>query len=449
MSRQHINVVWFKRDLRLQDHAPLVAAQQAGLPVVLLFCFEPQLMAGPTSDLRHWRFAWEACQDLQRQLSPFGHELLVCQQEVLSVLAQLKQQVVIDTLFSHQETGDQHTFARDRRVGQWCREQGVRWAEYSQDGVMRGRQNRRGWATHLEQFLAAPLAQPQVAQLSTWRIPADLRILLTGDPLPQAFKEPAPAFQPGGETNAWRYWQSFQSTRAINYGRHLSKPALSRRSCSRLSPYLAWGNISPRHLWQEIGGHPEENPIGRSLHAFRTRLWWRSHYLQKLESDWRMEFNPINAGFAAADQDLDENLFNAWATGRTGYPMVDASIRCLKATGWINFRMRAMLVTFATFTLGLPWQQVAWHLARLFLDYEPGIHYPQVQMQAGLTGYHTLRIYNPTVQAVRHDPEGVFIHAWLPELRLVPPPQCFEPWKLTALEAELYQVKLGTDYPNP
>jgi deoxyribodipyrimidine photo-lyase len=230
----------------------------------------------------------------------------------------------------------------------------------------------------------------------------------------------------------------------------MSKPALSRLSCSRLSPYLAWGNISVRELWQYcVMNRNERTDLGRSLAHFQERLWWRSHYLQKLEAEWQLEFRPINPGFATLDRAWDATRFTAWSTGQTGFPMVDASMRCLATTGWLNFRMRAMLVTFATFSLGLPWRPVALHLAHLFLDYEPGIHYAQHQMQAGLTGYHTPRIYNPTVQAEQNDPTGSFIHTWVPELRPVPAPQCHQPWLLTPLEQGMYRFQLGRDYPAP
>ena len=219
-------------------------------------------------------------------------------------------------------------------------------------------------------------------------------------------------------------------------------------SCSRLSPYLAYGNISCREIWQ-VTDRAKNSENSWGLDNFQTRLWWRSHYLQKLESMWQLEFAPINRGMKQLDRSQDETLFNAWATGNTGFPMVDASMRCLIHNGWINFRMRAMLVTFATFALWLDWRLVATHLARLFLDFEPGIHYPQIQMQAGLTGYHTLRIFNPTVQCREHDADGFFLKEWLPELSNLQAPQIYEPWKISPMEESFFNFKIGIDYPTP
>jgi deoxyribodipyrimidine photo-lyase len=107
-------------------------------------------------------------------------------------------------------------------------------------------------------------------------------------------------------------------------------------------------------------------------------------------------------------------------------------MRYLIYHGWLNFRMRAMLVSIACYTLKLPWQPVSDYLAKLFVDFEPGIHYPQIQMQSGTTGQQVLRIYNPVKQAQELDPEGIFVRRWLPELGQVSHVWIFEPWRMPA-----------------
>lgn len=124
-------------------------------------------------------------------------------------------------------------------------------------------------------------------------------------------------------------------------------------------------------------------------------------------------------------------------------------MRCLNETGYLNFRMRAMIVSFWTHNLQQPWQPAADHLSKQFLDFEPGIHFPQIQMQAGTVGYHTLRVYNPVKQAEDHDPEALFIKKWVPELAKLPSLFAREPWQMTPIECLMEEFQLGENYPFP
>jgi deoxyribodipyrimidine photo-lyase len=161
-----------------------------------------------------------------------------------------------------------------------------------------------------------------------------------------------------------------------------------------------------------------------------------------------MEFENINSAYDNLVKTKNEEYILAWQMGKTGVPIVDACMRCLIETGYINFRMRAMVVSFFVFNLWQDWRELH-YLARQFLDYEPGIHYPQLQMQSGVTGINTIRIYNPIKNSKEHDPEAVFIKTWIPELKNVPINLIHEPWKMSTMEQALYEVQIGIDYPNP
>jgi deoxyribodipyrimidine photo-lyase len=454
-------LLWFKRDLRVADHAALCTASRSP-GMLALFIWEPAVHGEVGSEsgdcsARHRRFIAQSLAALDADLSGLGGGLLQVRADAVAALAAIHAVWPFGRLVSHQETGNAVTFDRDRRVAAWCREHNVEWQEFAQDGVVRRLRSRNGWSKRWDACIRRPVhgvpeRPPPVPAL---RDRLAIPVAPGGEPT-----HPAGLEQPGGSAAAHACLDVFLECTGETYRKGMSSPLYAPDVCSRISPHLAHGTLSLTAIVDALGRRrdrlqaeppsPARSRWLASLRSFEGRLYWHCHFMQKLESAPDLEHrNMVRAFDGMRESDFDRERFERWAAGQTGYPLVDACMRMLAATGWLNFRMRAMLVSFAAYPLWLHWREPGLHLARLFTDYEPGIHWSQMQMQSGTTGINALRIYNPVKQARDHDPEGVFVRRWCPELAALPTEWLFEPWRMPADRQQHFGIAVGSTYPRP
>ncbi len=452
-----MQLVWFKRDLRIADHAPLWHAARLG-PCLCLYVYEPELIHSQEFDASHLSFINEALAELDDQLRKVGGQLTYRVGRMPEVLDEIHQASPVEALWSHQETGNRITYDRDRRVALWAAKHDIAWHEVPQNGVIRRLKSRDGWSQQRSRWLEQPPAalpesihSPRDVAFERQRTAADFGLTETEKTdLPQ-----------GGERAGQQVLQSFLYQRGEHYSREMSSPVSAGNSCSRLSAYLAWGCVSmktveyalsarQRELRQRRSGGRTPSAWLKSLQAYQSRLSWHCHFMQKLEDQPSIEFENMSRAYDGLREDeFNQQYFEAWCRGQTGYPLVDACMRALHRHSWINFRMRAMLVSFASYHLWLHWRPTALYLAQHFLDFEPGIHFSQFQMQAGTTGINTVRIYSPVKQVLDQDPQGEFIRKYVPELSEVPNEYIAEPHKMPVMLQSAAGCQIGKDYPKP
>lgn len=401
-----VGVWWIKRDFRLLDNEAFHRATIENSHIFPVYIAEPSLRSHPDWSQFHDEATKSALFALSNDIQRLGGRIYVFSLEALESFKLLAEKIPQFTVYSNQEIGLSHTFKRDREVRSFLKSVGVRWVETRQTGVFRGLKDREKRATLWSEFMESRIKErPKKINF--------LKIEIESDRIERRFGL--------SESSALETLDSFLRTRGESYSSGISSPNSGFIVGSRLSEHLAWGTISPRVVYQGTNKRLSNKDLSskwkRSLRAFQSRVHWRDHFIQRLETEPEMEFRALNPSFRDLQYENSQELFEAWISGTTGYPLVDACMRCLRETGFLNFRMRAMVVSFACHALHLDWRFIMFPLARLFKDYEPGIHLSQLQMQAGVVGINTIRVYNPTKQLIDHDPKLLFTKKFIPEFR--------------------------------
>jgi deoxyribodipyrimidine photo-lyase len=444
---------WIKRDIRLDDNPALLAALARSQSLLPLYVLEPSLWTADDASALQLAAVLQALQGLRQGLQARGSQLALFEGECLAVFEQLHSLFPFEAIFACEETGNGLSYARDRAIARWCRERGITWVELPQSGVIRRLKDRDERSAIASARLLESDPQPAPRQIPSPPAPLGLaqgladrqqlnHWLARSSYWPQVQWQ---HLQPVSEAAGQACLADFLNRRSAFYRGGISSPNRAFEAGSRLSVHIAWGTLSLRRIFHataarldalEADPSPEAQNWLQGLVGFGHRLHWRDHFIQRLESEPVMEYQPLNPAFAQMRYEEAPERLALWLEGRTGFPLVDACMRCLAARGFLNFRMRAMVVNVACFALRLDWRQLQYPLAQRFLDYEPGIHFSQMQMQAGIVGINQMRVYNPTKQLLDQDPHCQFVKTWVPELRR------FHPADIASGQA------LG-DYPAP
>lgn len=418
---KHI-VIWFKRDLRISDHEPIRHAynlfeifkkNNQACFITPLFIVEPELHKQADYSQKHWACTVDSLHDLHHELEQLESSLVIRTGDAVHIIKAINP----THMFSTQETGNYWTFKRDIAVKKMCQSMQIRWEECCNAGIVRALKSRDDWQSiHKKRFDREAIKTPSKLPFSN----------IQSEPLPTRFSS---VQYPTGRKAAERDLNSFLLSRSSNYRYSLSRPWLAQTYSSRLSMHLAYGALSVFEVFSAIKAAVPSTPKhAQGIRAMQSRLYWRDHFIQKLEIEPSIEFDCMHPLMEGMRDINNQRYLEQWYLGKTGFPLVDACMRCLHQTGWLNFRMRAMVVSFAVYHLWLDWRVIHPLLAQLFADYEPGIHFSQLQMQSGVTGINAIRMYNPIKQSYEKDTEAKFIKHYVPELQHLSSHEVHEPW---------------------
>ncbi|PSB34322.1 cryptochrome/photolyase family protein [Stenomitos frigidus] len=436
-------IVWFRRDLRIADHAPLYRAALRG-EVIPVFVFDRALLHHPETGSARVAFMLECLRSLDQDLRDRGGRLILRSGDPVNVLPQLIRETQADGIYAHIDFERIYGRVRDARLNHALAQENlkIRWFEplATTPDLIPYPDYRDLWFDDMNADMVPIPAHVHVpTDVTSEPLPtlADVGHLPDSKPLP-----------PAGTQAARTLLQNFLDEKTDRYYWQLSYP--SAEATTGLSPHIKFGAISIRECYkaaQQIKSSPDAR-VQRSRKQLIARLRWGSGFAQRFRYLPQLELRSLYSIFDDDSWSFDEDLYQAWQQGETGFPIVDAAARCLQATGgWkeLNFRVRALYSSFLSNLLGMDWRYGALHFMRHLIDGDCPIDHYQWAMQSGVT--HCVdktwtRIYNPEQVAVdRCDPDGIFIKRWLPELKHLPPAALGAPLPMKGYPARILDYK--------
>ncbi len=438
-----VNIVWFRRDLRLLDNEIVAAACANCNPTIFVFCIDPWFFNQKEIGWKRVHFLFESLVDLDNELQKLGSSLVILEgntvESLQSLANYLQSQNLEPELYFNLDIQTEYGLQRDSVIQNfWTKN---KWKVYQgKPSFLVSKEEKldfSNWGKGYYNYQNSRIwSKPQrINAFDTSTLDSSIKITKPEDLLARfnSKKQPKSKLFSGGESEAHKVLGSFLETRSVGYHWKLSQPWLSQiGAVSQLSPHITFGTISTRVIYQEsMEKRKLTNPKHAfSLKAFEERLRWREHFLNKLLKDpsikWKNHYPEYNEVYKTDDLVGKElEYFSNWKRGETGFPLIDASMRQLNTQGSMNFRMRAMNATFLTINCGVSWHFGAEYFMTQLVDGDIAINHWQWQMQAGITNpfSDTFRIYNPTTNIKEKDLDLQYIHYWCPEYRLCKTPE--------------------------
>lgn len=453
-------VVWFRDGLRLSDHAALAAAAATKEPVVCLYVLDEESDGvRPRGGASRWWLA-QSLKSLDASLKPLGQRLVLRKGRAAQVVPEVAQQAKASTVHANRiETRPDRKIEQD--VGRALRGLAIAGKSFDGDVLVaperiRGKEGKGPrvftpfWRRVQTQ---ADIPQPLAAPRSLLRGPE-----LASDTLDAWALEPTRPDWTGGLRETWMPGEAvaqqrldeFLSDTIRGYANDRDRP--DKPATSRLSPHLAFGEISPRQVFHAARFVAQEHPsLARDIEKFLSELGWREFCRHLLFDVPTLAQQNLQHSFDRFPWRTDNAALRAWKRGTTGYPIVDAGMRELWHTGVMHNRVRMVAASFLVKHLLLDWREGERWFWDTLVDADVASNPANWQWVAGsgADAAPYFRIFNPVLQGEKFDPGGDYVRRWVPELEKLPAPLIHKPWEATPFELADAGLRLGDTYPHP
>ncbi len=409
-----MDVIVLQRDLRLLDNPALFYGSKKRNYCVI-YVYDKNYWQSYGRSRRQLKFAVDCLKELEQSLKKLNSKILIFEGSFEELSLFLNKELPCSKIHLNHCTDNLYHRRDLKKFLSNFKSDEV--DIYDNFGLQLHEFNRDNWSRDWNLIMSRPLLSSPCNSNFDKKLP-----LLNFEDFEQSLNIDAlnlSKIQKGGEKLASELLESFFEYRVDGYSKKMSCPREAEIACSRLSPHIAFGSISIRKIYQELNNILSFSLFKKDLYSFKKRLHWHCHFVQKLETEPELEFRSMHPFCDELRTEENSELIERWIKGQTGFPFLDACISYLNSNGWINFRMRAMIMSFASYNLWQPWQKTSPLLAELFTDFEPGIHISQVQMQSGVTGINLPRIYSVFKQSLDQDPTAEWTKKIIPELKNV------------------------------
>ncbi|WP_422659928.1 DASH family cryptochrome [Paenibacillus sp. EC2-1] len=464
------SLVWFRRDLRVHDHGPLLSAAASGFPVVGVYCFDPREygmneFGFSKTGIHRAQFLLESVAELRRNMNKLGFKLIVRMGKPEVILSQLISNLEIQEIHYHIELGSEETtveqFVRSMNTG--CTFHGYyghslihpedlpftveRLPDLYTPFQKQILQSEPGY---IRKLLPLPMKGSSFVDVEEGRIPTEAELGLSAIPTNKSLASGISLIRGGSAEGRKRLRYYFYEGNFLQQYQDTRNGLLQRDDSSKLSPYLALGCLSPRYVYWSLMDYEAERGVHSSTKMFKSELLWRDFF-------WYVHMKYGNRIFAQSrlsgtsfQGTTDSNLIQAWMNGETGYPIVDANMRELRATGWMSNRGRQITSSFLAKNLGIDWRVGAAWFESCLLDYDVSVNYGNWCYTSGV-GNDSMpyRLFNVTKQGKEYDSNGRYAKHWLPELKSVPSERIYDVPTFSLFEQLEYGLMLGEHYPYP